>query len=144
LAPLTGSRVLDVGTGTGILAVAALKVGAVRAVGVDIDPRAAATARHAARLNGQSEHCSVVLGSLDALRPSSYDVVLANLHGDVLLELSAAIVGNARPGAAIVLSGIAWEWAYQVREEYLSRGCGVLRERWLEEYVTVCLRAPRD
>jgi ribosomal protein L11 methyltransferase len=142
LAPIAGLRVLDVGCGTGILAIAALRLGAVRAVGVDIDGKAAATARRAARLNRLADRFDVVLGSLQALAPAPHDLVLANLHGDVLLDIAGPIVSRAEPGGIVLLSGIAWEWAYQVRQEYVGRGCAVVKERWLEEYVTLSMTAP--
>jgi ribosomal protein L11 methyltransferase len=88
------------------------------------------------------ERLDVVLGTLDALRPAPYDLVLANLHGDVLLDIADQVMANTGPGATLVLSGIAWEWALPVREAYLSRGCTVSRERWLEAYVTMTLTRP--
>jgi ribosomal protein L11 methyltransferase len=142
LAPFGGMEVLDIGCGTGVLALAALRLGAKRAVGVDIDARAAATTRCAARLNQLSDRLIVILGPLDAVAPTHYDLVLANLQGYLLLDLADAIVAAAAPAAHILLSGIAWEYAFLVRERFLGLGCLVVRERWLEEYVTLTLTAP--
>ncbi|MCP4896733.1 MAG: methyltransferase [bacterium] len=142
LAPFDGMEVLDIGCGTGVLALAALLLGAGRAVGIDIDARAAATTLHAARLNQLSDRMVVVLGPLDAIAPAQYALILANLHGDVLLDLADAMVTAAAPGARILLSGVAWEYAFLVREKFAGLGCLGVRERWLEEYVTLTLTAP--
>ncbi len=142
LAPFDGMRALDVGCGTGILALAALRLGADCAVGVDISAKAAVTTRRSACLNQLGDRIAVVLGPLDAVKPAGYGLVLANLHGDLLLELAESIVAAAGPTAPIVLSGIAWEYAFPVREEFTSLGCNLVRERWLEEYLTLVLTAP--
>lgn len=142
LAPFDAVRVLDVGCGTGVLALAALRLGADFAVGVDIDPLAALTSKRAARLNQLSDKLVVVLGELDSVAPAGHELVLANLHGDVLLELADAIVAAAAPSARILLSGIAWEYAFPVREKFVGLGCVPLRERWLDEYVTLVLVVP--
>ncbi len=142
LAPFDGMEVLDIGCGTGVLALAALRLGADRAVGVDIDARAVATTRSAARLNQLSDRLVAVLGPLDATAPAHYDLVFANIYGDVLLDLAEAIVAASAPGAHILLSGVAWEYAFVVREEFLGLGCLVIRERWLEDYVTLTMTAP--
>ena len=111
-------------------------------VGVDIDARAAVTTRLAGRLNRLTDRLVVILGPLDAVASARFDLVLANLHGDVLLDLADAIVAAAAPPAHILLSGIAWEYAFLVREKFVGLDCLVIRERWLEEYVTLTLTAP--
>lgn len=143
LAPFDGMSVLDVGCGTGILAIAALRLGAARAVGVDVSARAAVTTRETARLNQVEDRLVVVLGPLDSIAPAHFDLIVANLHGDLLLDLAASIVATAAPAVPLVLSGIAWDYAYAVREEFVKLGCGVVSERWLEEFVTLTLTARR-
>ncbi len=101
--PLAGWDVLDFGCGSGILAIAALKLGAARALCVDIDPQAlAATAANAAA-NGVDDR----LATAAAPAPSStYDGVFANILAGTLLEARERLAAACRPGGMLVLSGI--------------------------------------
>lgn len=144
LAPeLEGAEVLDLGSGTGILAIAALRLGAGRAVLVDTDPRAAACSREHLALNGLAPRATVVEGDLSALCGQRFDLLLANIQGDILVRLADELVACARPGARIVLSGILWEHNWDVRDRYGRLGCAVEENRFLEEYSSVLLRRAR-
>lgn len=101
---LRGARVFDVGCGSGILAIAALALGARAAVAMDIDPQALLATRENAERNG-------VAGRLDVLPAeapweAAFDVVLANILAEPLIELAPRLAAAARPGGAIVLSGL--------------------------------------
>lgn len=142
LAGLRGAEVLDLGSGTGILGIAALLLGARRAVLVDIDPSAVATARRNCERNGVSDRAVHVVGSLPDAPPGPYDLVLANLHADILLAAAAPLVGAAVPGARIILSGILWEDDLQVRSAYERLGCRLIGHRMLDDYSTMLFAKP--
>jgi ribosomal protein L11 methyltransferase len=118
-APL--GRVADVGTGTGILAVAALRLGARWAVGVDDDPEAVREARRHAELNGETVHLVRGDGGA-ALAPASFDAVVANVTGPVLIAHAAELQALVRPGGALVLSGLLEEDLGQVAAAYAAIG----------------------
>ncbi len=140
---LRGADVLDLGSGTGVLAIAALLRGARRAVCVDPDPRAVATARRNAVLNGVAGAVEHVEGTLaDVPGGRRFQVVLANLYGDVLLPLLGDLAGRAAPEATLVLSGLAWEYDFAARRGLEAAGCAVIRHRMMEEYSTLVARAP--
>ncbi len=101
-----GGRVLDVGTGTGLLAIAALARGAASAVGMDIDPWSIENARETAALNDVSDRLDVRDGSADDVPETGFDLVLANIIRPVLQPMLPALVARAAPGAPIVLSGL--------------------------------------
>lgn len=101
-----GSRVLDVGTGSGVLAIAAVRLGARAAVGVDIDPAAVSAARGNAAANGVS--IDVRLGSVDVV-DGTYDVVLANLDTATLSALAPAIAARLASRGTLVASGVSLE-----------------------------------
>lgn len=142
LAPLDGTTVLDVGCGTGVLALAALRFGAARAVCVDIDPRAALLAANNARVNGLFGRVSSLAGEVTTLGRVPFDLVTANVPASVLLGQAQALVQQTEPGGWLVLSGMLWEEAYDVRRRFLRLGCRCCRERWTEEYCTFLLQAP--
>jgi ribosomal protein L11 methyltransferase len=108
-AELAGARVLDVGCGSGVLALAALALGAERALGCDLDPLATAAAREAARANGFGARLALFTGSLEALGPRAagvFHLVVANLLRRELEPLLGAIAQAVRPGGLVILSGL--------------------------------------
>lgn len=99
-----GLELLDVGAGTGLLAIIGVLSGARRALGIDVDPVAVEAARKNAELNGVSDRCSfstTPLAELDGL----FDLVVANLETPVLLELGPALVEKLAPNARLVVTG---------------------------------------
>lgn len=114
---LSGQSVLDFGCGSGILAVAALLLGAEQAIGVDIDPQALLASRDNAAKNG-------VADKLDCYFPEQLpagfeaDVVLANILANPLVELAEQLAGHCKPGGGIVLSGLLAEQVEQVSQAY--------------------------
>ena len=102
-----GLRVLDCGTGTGILSIAALKMGAVEAVGYDIDEWSADNARHNAIINCVDDRFTSLLGDASVLNSveGTFDVVVANINRNILLADMPAFVSKLTPGGSLILSG---------------------------------------
>ncbi len=144
LPELQGARVLDLGSGTGILAIGALKLGAAHAVCLDINPQAVETARRNCELNHVGDRTEHLTGVLSDLCGSDFDLVLANIYGDLLLELAADLVARAHPGALLLLSGILWEYNFEVRQAFETLGCTVVKNRMLAQFSTVLLRKNAD
>lgn len=109
-----GERVLDYGCGSGILAVAAARLGASEVDAVDIDPQSVATAAANAALNGVALRAALP----DALAPRVYDVVVANILAQPLILLAPVLASRAAPGARIALSGILASQAQEVADAY--------------------------
>lgn len=102
---LDGKVVLDVGAGTGVLAIAADLLGAVRAIGVDVDPLTIPVARENAFRN--RSRARFALGSIDAAGvPRTVDVIMANLYAELHASLMPAYVARLGSGGSIVLTGI--------------------------------------
>lgn len=139
---LAGARVLDLGSGTGVLGIAAVRLGAGSALLVDPDPRAVATALEAIRCNRVGDRVSHLEGTLAAVTGGPFDIVLANVYADVLVAEAERLVAVAAAGAPLVLSGLAFEQAFEVRQVYVALGCRALAECWGEDWVTLQLAAP--
>ena len=130
LGALAGARVLDYGCGSGILAIAAARLGAGQVVGLDIDPEACVVARDNAAQN-QCPTIDIVLPG--ALPAGSYDVLVANILLNPLLALAATLATLVRPGGHLGLSGLLAEQvpaAIAAYAPWFELEAPVLREEW--------------
>ena len=103
---LSRRRVLDLGTGSGVLAIAAVKLGARRAIGIDRDPDALDSAREAVDANGVAAEVELRRQSVAKAEPGHAPVVVANLTGAALVRLAPIVAALVEPGGALILSGI--------------------------------------
>jgi ribosomal protein L11 methyltransferase len=123
LAARPGARVLDVGTGSGLLAIAAKKLGAGQVAGNDDDPIAVRVARENAALNG----VDLDLNERDVgAQRGPFDLVLANILANTLVELAPALAAQLAPGGVVLLSGILTPQEEEVRSAYLAAGLSPL------------------
>jgi ribosomal protein L11 methyltransferase len=121
---------VDVGCGSGILALAGLKLGVKRAVAVDLDPRAISTSRANAELNHLEQQLLLVRGSTEAV-DGSFDLVLANLPMQVLREKLPELLRLSKSGGSLVLSGFQDLDRYVLEKEMTREGLSA--NRWLSE-----------
>ncbi len=117
-ADLRDKTVIDYGCGSGILAIAALKLGARAALGVDIDPQAVIATRDNAGRNGVHDRLAVC--TVENMPAEPADIVLANILAEPLIALSTTLAGLVKPGGALVLSGLLAEQAAQVATPYAA------------------------
>ena len=101
-----GDRVLDVGTGTGVLAIAACRAGAAVALGVDTNPDAVRNARENAQKNDVADCVTVRKGSVDGAPETGYDIVVANITRRVLLGLLPDLLSHLTTDGTLLLSGV--------------------------------------
>lgn len=130
--PPGGAKVLDFGCGSGILAIAALRLGAARAHGVDIDPQALEATRANAETNGVGER--ITTAEADTPLPGPFDLVLANILAGPLVQSAATLAHQQRPGARLVLAGVLAEQAGDViaaYEPWYELRIGAEREEWV-------------
>jgi ribosomal protein L11 methyltransferase len=116
---LRGKIMIDYGCGSGILAVAALKLGAASAYGVDIDAQALTASAENARKNGVES--GLTLCYPGDLPDTAADILVANILAGPLVELADDIIGRLRPGGRLALSGILETQVEEVRRAYESR-----------------------
>ncbi|MGM8850246.1 50S ribosomal protein L11 methyltransferase [Salinicola sp. V024] len=114
-------QILDYGCGSGILAIAALKLGAEIAVGVDIDPQALQASRDNAERN-QIDESSLVLDYPERIGQGQFEVVVANILAGPLIEMAATIAARVRPDGLLALSGILEAQTESVLEAYRAQG----------------------
>lgn len=130
-----GEKVVDVGTGSGILGIAALLLGASYAVMTDIDPVAVETAKHNAKLNGVENRALITLDNLLDGSDGVGDIVVANITADVLTVLVDDLKNHVKKGGKVILSGILREKAENLIALYQKNGYKTLKSTAKGEWV---------
>ena len=144
------TELLDVGTGSGILSIIALKLGARHAVGTDLDPCAVPAVEENKEVNGiPVEAFDMMIGNIidytavqDAVGYEKYDIVAANILADVLVPLTPVIVHQMKPGAVYITSGILDVKEEVVKEAVVAAGLEVVEVTHQGEWVSVTARKP--
>ena len=142
------TELLDVGTGSGILSIIALKLGAKHAVGTDLDPCAVPAVEENKEVNGiLPETFDMMIGNIiddkevqDRVGYEKYDIVVANILADVLVPLTPVIVNQMKPGGIYITSGIIDEKEETVTEAVKAAGLEVVEVTYQGEWVSVTAR----
>lgn len=135
------AKCLDLGSGTGILSIATLLLNPeAQACCVDIEAAAVESCRANCRLNRIDSRARHMCGTLADLPDRGFDLILANIYGDILLDLAQELVERAKIGAWILLSGILWEYNFDVKQAYQRLGCRVVSSHLLSEFATLLLQ----
>ncbi len=136
--------VLDVGTGSGVLAIAAAKAGARSVLATDIDPVAVAVARENCLKNGVAAQvdcvCAPGVRHPRIAAGAPYDLITANILAEPLVTLARGLHALARPGGFIVLSGLLDAQAPRISGFYRSMGCAFVERHSVEGWTTLVLR----
>ena len=144
------TELLDVGTGSGILSIIALKLGARHPVGTDLDPCAVPAVEENKEVNGiPVEAFDMMIGNIiddkevqDKVGYEKYDIVTANILADVLVPLTPVIVHQMKPGAVYITSGILDVKEEVVKEAVVAAGLEVVEVTHQGEWVSVTARKP--
>ena len=138
-----GMKVLDIGTGSGILAIAAAKMGAGFILGVDIDPVAVSVAEANVAANLLQNLVKIRLGSMENLPPSSFHLVLINISAEVIAGLAESLVAILAPEGIVVGAGIIEKKEAEVEEKLSSSGLHILERMQDRDWVTLVMRKGR-
>lgn len=138
--PTPPARVLDVGTGTGILAICAILLGCGTATGIDIDPAAVEAAHHNVVANHLSGRITTASSQLHELS-GPYDLVMANIIHNTLIEMAPALSSLLAPGGLLLMAGILrGGQAENIASRYAGHGLTCLTVRESGEWAALCLR----
>jgi ribosomal protein L11 methyltransferase len=135
-------RVLDVGCGSGVLSLAALRLGAVHVTAFDTDALAVAATRANAERNGLADGVEAREGTLPPKAEERYELVLANLVAAVLVDLAPRLAAHLAPGGRFVAGGTIVGRAEEVIAAMAAAGVAVVERRDDGEWVTLALEAP--
>ncbi|NJD61274.1 MAG: 50S ribosomal protein L11 methyltransferase, partial [Deltaproteobacteria bacterium] len=130
---------LDLGTGTGILGIAAAKLGASCALGIDTDPKAVETAEENAKVNGVQDRFAASFMPLSTFA-GAYDLIVANILAEILIDMKNEIVSRCAPGGFLILSGILTEKSDWVEAEFGGEGARLLKRKTDGQWAALLLR----
>lgn len=142
------SSVIDIGCGSGILSIAAIKLGARRALGVDIDPESVVNARENARVNAIGAELILAQGSVAEVRAGQFTfdrapLVVANILAPVIVRLlEAGLTDLVEPGGALILSGILAEQAEAVVSAAQANGLVMTERKQILDWVALAFESP--
>ena len=145
------TELLDVGTGSGILAIISLMYGIHHAVGTDLDPCAVEAVRENMQVNHIAPECfDMMIGNIitdkavqDKVGYEKYDIVVANILADVLVPLTPVIINQLKPGGVYITSGIIDNKEQTVRDAVEAAGLEVIEVTYQGEWVSVTARKPQ-
>lgn len=144
-APVAGATVLDAGTGSGVLAIAAWKLGARSVVALDFDPDSVASARECAALNGALDALDIRQTDLErepAVPGEPFSLILANLTGGMLVRMAERLVRLAARGGTLIVSGVTLEEENAVTRTFLAHGLHVAGRLAEDEWVGLQFACP--
>jgi ribosomal protein L11 methyltransferase len=137
-------RVLDLGTGTGVLAIAAAKALQISVLASDIDPLSVRVAHENARLNGTGDLVETIqavgFAAPDFAQRGPFDLVLANILANPLRQMATAMAGHLAPSALVILSGLLPHQAQSVIAAYRGRGLVLKRHIQIEGWSSLMMR----
>lgn len=144
---MNGLRACDVGTGSGVLAIAALRLGASDVIAVDYDIDAIVSARESAELNHVTSGLDIRQADLErdgTVTGAPFDLVIANLTGGLLIRLVTQLVAMTTPGGALILSGITLAEGDDVAAAFVGAGCQVVERREEDGWIGLRLSTTRQ
>ncbi len=138
-----GETLVDIGTGSGILGIAGVKLGFSRAVMTDIDPVSVLSAKHNAEINGVAEKCAVYRSDLAEGVNDVGGVAVANITAEILVRLTADINEKLKNGGILIMSGIIKDRLALVLGEFEKAGFSLIEKREKGEWLAVVMKSSR-
>lgn len=136
---LPGMNVLDAGTGTGILSIAAVKLGAAKVIGFDTDEWCYENAGENCKVNSVSDQVEIRLGDINIIPEKDFDLILANLQKNILLELSGDFSKKLHSKGIVLLSGLLKDDEQDIILKYESKGFRQLETIKMDEWIALSL-----
>ena len=133
-------NILDVGSGTGILSIASIKLGAKFAVAVDNDELCFDNCTENCELNNVSDFVKIICGEINDVKENDFDLVIANIQKNVLLNISESIKSKLKQNGILILSGLLKEDENDIVNHYSSLGFVKTESEMLDEWIGVVIK----
>ncbi|NWF49261.1 MAG: 50S ribosomal protein L11 methyltransferase [Ignavibacteriaceae bacterium] len=135
-----GERVLDVGSGSGVLAIASVKLGGSSAIAVDHDEWCLENAAENCKLNNVEKQVEVKLGEISSIKENNFDTILANIQKNVLMEIASEIATRVIENGVVILSGLLKEDENDIIDEYSKYGFSLLEKGEMDEWIVLVIK----
>jgi len=135
----TGMKILDVGSGTGIISIAALKLGAYYAVAVDNDEVCFENCQENSKLNNVEKKIEIVTGTINDVIEKDFDIVAANIQKNILIEIAKGINKKVKSNGIVILSGLLDKDRSDVLKSYKSFGFKHIETVSMDEWIALAL-----
>jgi len=129
--------VLDVGSGTGILSIAAIKLGAKNAVAVDFDEICLENCRENSVLNKVQNSIEILTGEIDIVKKNNFDLIIANIQKNVLIEIAEKIEDRLNQNGKVILSGLLESDRVEIEKKYHSLGFQTALVEQMDEWIAI-------
>ena len=150
IGPQIPSSGIDIGCGSGILSIAAIKFGVENVLGVDIDPQAIKSAKKNANINQVSSHLELVVGSVRDILNGDYSItnaplIFANILAPVIIRLfNEGLDELITPGGYLILSGILEEQSSEILTTSTTNGLKLIHRYQIDDWVAYCFKKPEE
>ena len=134
----TKDKVLDVGSGTALLGIAASKLGASRVIAVDNDEWCYINGKENAEKN-KVDNIEILMGTIDEVDESEFDLILANINRNVLIEIKESLYKKLKHGGKLILSGILNTDLEEIKRQFTSLGLTALKIHQIDEWIGIVL-----
>ncbi|GAB4295625.1 MAG: 50S ribosomal protein L11 methyltransferase [Ignavibacteriaceae bacterium] len=135
-----GMRVIDVGSGTAVLAIAAVMSGAASAIAIDNDQWCYENGIENCKLNKVQDKIEVKLASIENISGKNFDLIAANIQKDVLLNISDEIYDKLKEGGTAILSGLLKDDENEINRKYYSSGFNLISKKQMDEWIALVFR----
>jgi ribosomal protein L11 methyltransferase len=134
-----GMKILDVGSGTGILAIASIKLGAKKAVAVDSDEICLDNCKENCAVNEVEDFVEILTGEIDVVKEKDFDLIIANIHKNVLIEIAEKIQTRLKPNGKFILAGLLASDQKDIEAKYHSLGFRTEQVEQMDEWIAIVL-----
>ncbi len=135
-----GARLLDVGSGTGILSIVAVKLGAKSAVAVDNDEWCFENGNENCALNGVEEKIKIVLGEIKDIHENDFDLITANIQKNILILIAEEIKLKMNKKGMVILSGLLMNDEEDIVQAYMKFGFELVEKKQMDEWISLVMK----
>ncbi len=135
-----GMKVLDVGSGTAVLSIAAVKLGAAKAVAIDNDELCFENGNENCRLNNVADKIQLRIGEIKEVEENGFDLILANIQKNILINIPGDIKSRLKNDGLVILSGLLEDDETDIKKHFNKTGLSFLKKEKMDEWIAVVFK----
>ncbi len=132
-----GTKILDTGTGTGLLSILSIKLGATKVIGFDVDEWCFENAKENCLINDVADNIEIRIGEINIIREDDFDVILANIQKNILIDLKEEFQKRLKNKGLVLLSGLLKDDEQEIINKYTETGFTYIETQQMEEWIAI-------